>query len=149
MKKIKTIFKDLKVYQGKKFDDKFLKYDYIGAPWVNRNVGNGGFSFRNKNIMIKGFAWSGNGNNIVRVDISFDEGSTWIEAELTEGYDQPIARAWAWTFWELSIPIPEIKKGTTIVCKATDIHYNTQPETIHSIWNLRGILNNSWHRIIL
>lgn len=37
----------------KKFDDKFLKYDYIGAPWVNRNVGNGGFSFRNKNIMIK------------------------------------------------------------------------------------------------
>lgn len=37
----------------KKFNNKFLKYDYIGAPWVNRKVGNGGLSFRNKNIMIK------------------------------------------------------------------------------------------------
>ena len=37
----------------KKFDNKFLKYDYIGAPWVDENVGNGGFSFRNKEIMIQ------------------------------------------------------------------------------------------------
>lgn len=36
-----------------KFNDKFLKYYYIGAPFFNKDIGNGGFSFRNKNIMIK------------------------------------------------------------------------------------------------
>ena len=35
----------------KNFDNKFLEYDYIGAPYFNKDIGNGGFSLRNKNIM--------------------------------------------------------------------------------------------------
>src|SRR5581483_1503806 len=34
--------------------DEFLKYDYIGAPWLyddNWNVGNGGFSLRSKRLL--------------------------------------------------------------------------------------------------
>jgi hypothetical protein len=31
----------------------FLEYDYIGAPWVNQMVGNGGFSLRRKSKMIE------------------------------------------------------------------------------------------------
>ena len=37
-----------------KWDDSFLKYDYIGAPWWykdNNNVGNGGFSIRSKKLL--------------------------------------------------------------------------------------------------
>ena len=36
------------VLNGDSWDDEFLKYDYIGAPWLypDRNVGNGGFSLR-------------------------------------------------------------------------------------------------------
>lgn len=37
----------------RKFNNKFLKYDYIGAPWTNKLVGNGGFSLRKKEIMIR------------------------------------------------------------------------------------------------
>ena len=43
----------------KKNIKQFLKYDYIGAPWcMNQNdtkqlVGNGGFSLRNKDVMLK------------------------------------------------------------------------------------------------
>ena len=33
--------------------EKYLKYDYIGAPWPNREVGCGGFSIRKKSEMIK------------------------------------------------------------------------------------------------
>jgi hypothetical protein len=36
------------------FDDKFLTYDYIGAPWYHlceNNVGNGGFSLRSKALL--------------------------------------------------------------------------------------------------
>ena len=28
-----------------------------------------------------------------------------------------------------------------------DIAANVQPENVESIWNLRGVLNNSWHRV--
>jgi hypothetical protein len=37
------------VLDGDQWDDEFLEYDYIGAPWLyvdGRNVGNGGFSLR-------------------------------------------------------------------------------------------------------
>lgn len=28
-----------------------------------------------------------------------------------------------------------------------DIAANVQPENVETIWNLRGILNTSWHRV--
>mmetsp|Transcript_28948 Transcript_28948/g.84853 ORF Transcript_28948/g.84853 Transcript_28948/m.84853 type:complete len:537 (-) Transcript_28948:164-1774(-) len=101
-------------------------------------------------VDVKGFAWSGGGRGIVRVDVSADEGKTWTTAELTEGKDQPLARAWAWTFFEASVAVPPgAKAGDTIhICaKATDASYNTQPERLDAIWNIRGILNNAWPRV--
>jgi ADP-heptose:LPS heptosyltransferase len=41
------------VLNGDQWNDEFYEYDYIGAPWIfehNRNVGNGGFSLRSKNM---------------------------------------------------------------------------------------------------
>lgn len=41
------------VLDGNCWDDDFLKYDYIGAPWLyidGKNVGNGGFSLRSKRL---------------------------------------------------------------------------------------------------
>lgn len=41
------------VLDGDCWDDEFLKYDYIGAPWLyidGKNVGNGGFSLRSKKL---------------------------------------------------------------------------------------------------
>ena len=32
-----------------------------------------------------------------------------------------------------------------IVSKAVDESGNTQPESIESIWNIRGLCNNSWY----
>lgn len=37
----------------RKFDPKFLKYDFIGAPYTNKEIGNGGFSLRKRKTMIK------------------------------------------------------------------------------------------------
>ncbi|CAK9016368.1 unnamed protein product [Durusdinium trenchii] len=54
-------------------------------------------------VEVKGFAWSGGGRGIVRVDVSIDEGNTWVTADLLDGKDQPYNRAWAWTFWEASV----------------------------------------------
>lgn len=41
---------------GKFWDNEYLKYDYIGAPWpwgpYNRRVGNGGFSLRSRKLAL-------------------------------------------------------------------------------------------------
>jgi hypothetical protein len=40
--------------QGKDLLKKFMKYDYVGAPWKGRNaIGNGGFSLRRKSVMLE------------------------------------------------------------------------------------------------
>jgi sulfite oxidase len=33
------------------------------------------------------------------------------------------------------------------VVKATDDSYNSQPDSVAAIWNLRGVVNNAWHRV--
>lgn len=98
-------------------------------------------------VNVKGFAWAGGGRGIARVDVSIDGGKLWHTAELKEGSEQHSRRAWAWTFWECDIEIPEEMKNQPIqiCCKATDASYNSQPENPEHIWNLRGLANNSWH----
>jgi len=96
---------------------------------------------------VKGWAYSGGGRGIVRVDVSADNGLTWHTAELLEGADQHPFRAWAWTFWEAEVPVPLQKKAFKICCKAVDTGYNVQPERPQPIWNARGLNNNSWHRV--
>jgi len=98
-------------------------------------------------ITVQGFAWSGGGRNIARVDVSADDGVTWHTAKLKEGKDQPPSRAWAWTFWEAEVPPPKTASSTTLICKAVDVAHNSQPESAASVWNLRGLANNSWHRV--
>lgn len=99
-------------------------------------------------VTVKGYAWSGGGRNIIRVDVSVDGGQTWTPAELSEaGKHQRYNRAWAWTPWELDVEVPAGTACLDITCKAVDSSYNVQPDTIAPIWNMRGVLNNAWHRV--
>jgi sulfite oxidase len=111
-------------------------------------------SIDDDDIDLSGYAWSGGGRPIVRVDVSADNGKTWVTAELGKGSEQKRGRAWAWTLWKATIPLTaELKKlgkengKIQLVCKAVDGSYNQQPENAHTLWNRRGILNNSWHRV--
>ncbi|KAM5179546.1 sulfite oxidase, mitochondrial [Mantella aurantiaca] len=97
-------------------------------------------------VTLKGYAWSGDGREIVRVDVSLDGGKTWNVAEL-RGEKQKEGQSWAWKLWELEASLPTKDKEVTIMCKAVDSSYNVQPDTVAPIWNLRGVLNNAWHRV--
>jgi sulfite oxidase len=67
-----------------------------------------------------------------------------------EQLPQPYMRAWAWTLWTYNIPLKDLpSKPFEIVCRAMDTHSNAQPDTPLGIWNIRGLMNNSWHRITL
>ncbi|KAG5624533.1 hypothetical protein H5410_009751 [Solanum commersonii] len=101
-------------------------------------------------IAIKGYAVSGGGRGIERVDVSIDGGKTWEEATRYQRTGVPYiaddssSDRWAWVIFEAEANIPQ---SAEIVAKAVDISANVQPESIDSVWNLRGILNTSWHRV--
>lgn len=98
-------------------------------------------------ITVEGIAWSGGGRRVVRVDVSADGGKTWVEANLKNGQDQRRRRAWAWSIWEVEIPVSKCHQSMELCCKAIDDSYNVQPDTAPPIWNLRGCLSNAWHRV--
>lgn len=98
-------------------------------------------------VAVRGYAYSGGGRNIIRVDVSPDGGKTWHVATLDNPGQLPY-RAWDWTRWHLDLPLPKDHSGPLeLCCRAVDSSYNTQPDTVAPIWNMRGIVNNAWHRI--
>lgn len=122
-------------------------------------------------LTTRGFAFSGGGRSIVRVDVSADGGKTWKQAELQRDKAKG-SRRWAWTFWSADWPSDVLQKGqeNEFVVKAVDEAYNvspkcptsnswhlelivpfsrlqTQPETFDGIWNFRGCLANAWHSV--
>ncbi|KAI8947873.1 Oxidoreductase, molybdopterin-binding domain-containing protein [Xylaria longipes] len=105
-------------------------------------------------VQLEGYAYSGGGREIQRVDISLDGGAHWDQAKLLDDTEQERgARAWCWKRWSYEGVLPDIKDDnngeakTTFVVKATDDAYNTQPESHRSIYNLRGNLATAWHRV--
>ncbi|KAG9230018.1 Oxidoreductase, molybdopterin-binding domain-containing protein [Amylocarpus encephaloides] len=115
-----------------------------------------------KGTVVKGWAYSGGGREIVRVDVSVDDGKSWDQAcigcvnEDKDANGQPANKHWAWKQWHYTIPTPngnkdgrEKKDGTKriIAVKATDEAYNTQPEHFDPIYNVRGNLAAAWHRV--
>ncbi|KAG8197175.1 hypothetical protein JTE90_011333 [Oedothorax gibbosus] len=108
---------------------------------------NSSVAVRNNKIKVEGYAWSGGGRKIVRVDVSADGGKTWHVADMMQD-SSPLYRCWAWTLWHIEIPV-QAKDGTElqIICKAVDSSYNVQPDSFPAIWNLRGVLGNAWHRV--
>ncbi|KAJ3331935.1 hypothetical protein HDU76_001764 [Blyttiomyces sp. JEL0837] len=111
-----------------------------------------------KVVKVNGYAWSGGGRGIVRVDVSADGGRNWVDARIVERGLQPKGREWAWSKWEAELPVDtskavkgedggDVKVPLEVVCKAVDTSYNEQPEKIESVYNVRGVLVSAWHRV--
>ncbi|KAK8121783.1 Sulfite oxidase [Apiospora sp. TS-2023a] len=108
----------------------------------------------NNLIQIEGYAYSGGGREIQRVDISLDNGKNWDQAKLVDDTaHEKGSKAWCWKRWTYEGAVPLEHEGdeheakTTFVVKATDDAYNTQPQCYKSIFNLRGNLATAWHRV--
>jgi sulfite oxidase len=97
---------------------------------------------------VRGYAYSGGGAAVVRVDVTTDDGATWHTARLEPIASTPGERAtFGWRRWALDLPVPADKPSVRIRVRAVDENYNVQPESAASIWNMRGLLNNSWHAV--
>jgi sulfite oxidase len=118
---------------------------------------------RKAHLPVKGYAYSGGGKMIIRVDVSADGGKNWTTAKLLDvptddrGLPDYTRRnqVFAWTRWSAELPITnDLLEGAKnkldsveILCRAFDSSYNSQPERAETIWNVRGVVNNSWHKV--
>lgn len=100
-------------------------------------------------ITVKGYAWSGGGQKIVRVDVTADAGKTWHVATFDHQDSALPPKHWSWTLWKVEIPVNKHQETVEIWAKAVDSSYNSQPEHFENIWNLRGVLSNAYHKIKL
>ncbi|XP_012223633.1 sulfite oxidase, mitochondrial [Linepithema humile] len=100
---------------------------------------------KNGKIQVKGYAWSGGGRKIIRVDVTNDKGKTWHTAHLTEDLKAKQSRHWSWSLWKVELPVDKNVNETEIWAKAVDSAYNVQPESFTNIYNLRGLLCNAYH----
>ncbi|WP_230532080.1 sulfite oxidase [Microvirga roseola] len=94
----------------------------------------------NRMIEVRGHAWAGD-RRVSQVDVSTDYGSTWIPAEL-----DPPPNPYSWQRWRARLNFPT-RGYYEVWARATDDQGVMQPFEV--MWNPRGYLNNSMHRIAL
>lgn len=102
------------------------------------------YGLEEDSVVVEGYCFSGGGREIVRVDISADDGRTWHQAELLPN-ERKGAKSWAWQMWRFVIPRRQV--GRCFVVKAVDESYNTQPDSYEPHYNFRGNLTSAWHRV--
>ena len=93
-------------------------------------------------VELRGYAMTGGGHEIARVEISRDNGASWLQATLLEDQGR-----WAWRQWRARVELPA--GDHEIVARAWDDAANTQPKLSETVWNPKGYANSSWARIRL
>ncbi|KAK9162181.1 hypothetical protein Syun_003083 [Stephania yunnanensis] len=95
---------------------------------------------------LKGYAYSGGGKKVTRVEVTMDGGDTWQLCEV----DHPempnkYGKYWCWCFWSLEVEVLDLLSAKEIAVRAWDETLNTQPEKL--IWNVMGMMNNCWFKV--
>lgn len=105
------------------------------------SVGGKGQKYR-----VRGFAY-GSGSPIDYVEISLDEGQSWIYC--FRRYPQAPVRHgrkyWTWLHWHVDVNVADLVQHKSIVVRCFDGSKRTQPE--RPVWNLLGMMNNCWYRL--
>ncbi|CAH1432904.1 unnamed protein product [Lactuca virosa] len=95
---------------------------------------------------LRGYAYSGGGKKVTRVEVTMDGGETWNVCTL-DHKEKPTryAKYWCWCFWSLEVEVLDLLGAKEIAVRAWDETLNTQPDKL--IWNLMGMMNNCWFRV--
>jgi len=94
---------------------------------------------------IEGYAYDGGGHEVQRVEVSLDDGHTWLYCIRTFP-DYPIRHGnkfWTWIRWHVDVSITYFLQARSICVRAWNVFKNTQPEW--PSWNIMGMMNNCWY----
>nr|CAB3481271.1 unnamed protein product [Digitaria exilis] len=95
---------------------------------------------------MKGYAYSGGGKKVTRVEVTLDGGETWLQCDLNHP-EKPnkYGKYWCWCFWSVKVEVLDLVTAKEIAVRAWDQSLNTQPEKL--VWNLMGMMNNCWFKV--
>ncbi|WOL20056.1 hypothetical protein Cni_G28858 [Canna indica] len=95
---------------------------------------------------MRGYAYSGGGRKVTRVEVTLDGGETWFVCAL-DHQEKPgkYGKYWCWCFWSLEVEVLDLLSAKEVAVRAWDESHNTQPEKL--IWNVMGMMNNCWFKV--
>ncbi|XP_034675158.1 nitrate reductase [NADH]-like [Vitis riparia] len=99
-----------------------------------------------KPYTLRGYAYSGGGKKVTRVEVTTNGGETWQVCRVDHP-EKPnkYGKYWCWCFWSLEVEVLDLLGAKEIAVRAWDETLNTQPEKL--IWNVMGMMNNCWFRV--
>lgn len=99
-----------------------------------------------KTMEVSGYAHSGGGRMVTRVEVSSDLGVTWELAEITRHEKpNPHGKYWCWVWWKYQLPVADM--GTELWVRAWDTSNSPQPE--RPVWTLMGQSSNHVFRVLV
>ena len=91
-------------------------------------------------VVIRGWAIGTAARQITSVEYSTDGGVQWNAATL-----EAVQTRWSWTRWHATVVLPAGEH--TLVVRASDGTAASQPRDVREAWNVKGYVNNAWHRV--
>lgn len=117
----------------------------------------------------QGYAYSGGGRRVTRVELTLDKGRTWRLADVAYPEDEyrsvpegetlfggRLDVGWretcfCWCFWSLEVPVADlIAPGADtgdVMVRAMDEAMMVQPRDLY--WSVLGMMNNPWFRVVV
>ncbi|KAI9655600.1 MAG: hypothetical protein M1821_005394 [Bathelium mastoideum] len=147
-------------------DERYAIYDLstnsaIAYPAHNERLSPAGAK---ESYDVRGYAYGGGGRRVTRVEVTLDKGRSWrlasidyLEDRYREAGPQSLCggsldMSWrescfCWCFWNIGIPIDELRNAQDIAVRAMDESMNIQPRDMY--WSVLGMMNNPWYRIAI
>ena len=99
-----------------------------------------------KTYTVSGYAYTGGGRKVTRVEFSTNGGVNWELATL-DCKEQPTEYGmyWCWVWWDFALKVADLVGCKELWCRAWDESNNTQPTD--ATWNLMGMGNNQVFRV--
>jgi len=106
---------------------------------------------------LRGYAYSGGGRRVTRVEITLDDGASWelanihyIEDQFREAAQVDTVygtldltdsdQCFCWCFWTFDVPLASLQNASSIAVRAMDESLGLQPRNMY--WNATGMMNN-------
>ncbi len=93
-------------------------------------------------VVLRGWAIGTGACAISAVECSTDGGAQWHAATLDAVRDR-----WTWTRWEATVVLAA--GHHSLIVRAVDETGARQPSDVADVWNVKGYLNNAWHRVAI
>ena len=112
----------------------------------------------------RGYAYSGGGRRVTRVEVSLDQGRTWRLADVDYPEDRyrdaaqrelfggQLDMAWretsfCWCFWRFDLAVSELTAAKDLLVRCMDEAMCVQPRDMY--WSVLGMMNNPWFRVAI